>query len=378
MIRVGVIGLGKMGLSHLAILGAHAGVEVAGVCDASGYILSVLGKYSGFPTYSAAQEMFREADLDAVLIATPTESHGLLARQAIESGLHVFVEKPFGLDAAESTELAELAASRGVVGQVGYHNRFVAAFQETKRIIDSGALGRITHVLAESYGPVVLKTKGGTWRSQKDQGGGALYDYAAHPLNLLNWYFGELLEARGVVLGNVFSQQTDDEVYAGLLFPRGVTGQLSVNWSDESQRKMTTKVSIWGTMGRLFADRQECQVYLRSGAKLPEGYNEGWNVRYTTDLTVPVDFYLRGEEYSAQLDAWVTRIAAGSVEGTSDLHTGAATDRAIALLIDDATDYRPPRGLRAAEPKIARARGRRRLWSRTQKAPLVARVGGAG
>ena len=51
MIRVGVVGIGKMGISHLSILGAHPDVEIAGVCDKSSYALSVIGKYSGFPTY---------------------------------------------------------------------------------------------------------------------------------------------------------------------------------------------------------------------------------------------------------------------------------------------------------------------------------------
>ena len=88
------------------------------------------------------------------------------------------------------------------------------------------------------------------------------------------------------VLGKVFSQDTEDEVFSTLYFPEGVTGQVSVNWSDESYRKMTTRITIWGTQGRIHADRQECQVYIRENAgKDPEGYEPGWNVRYTTELT---------------------------------------------------------------------------------------------
>ena len=54
--------------------------------------------------------------------------------------------------------------------------------------------------MAEAYGPVVLKPKGSTWRTQSTQGGGCLYDYAAHPLNLLNWYFGAPETVAGSVL----------------------------------------------------------------------------------------------------------------------------------------------------------------------------------
>ena len=107
----------------------------------------------------------------------------------------------------------------------------------------------------------------------------------------------------GTVLPTVFSADTDDAAFSTLYFDGGKTGQLSVYWSDESYRKMTTRVNIWGTAGRIFADRQECQVYLRDTATIPDGYEQGWNVRYTTELTEPVWFYLRGEEYSAQVES---------------------------------------------------------------------------
>ena len=58
----------------------------------------------------------------------------------------------------------------------------------------------------------------------------------------------------GTVLGQVFSADTEDEVYSTLFYPRGVTAQLSVNWSDESYRKMTTKVTLWGTKGRIVVE----------------------------------------------------------------------------------------------------------------------------
>ena len=172
--------------------------------------------------------------------------------------------------------------------------------------------------LAEAYGPVVLKPAGRTWRSQRASGGGSLYDYAAHPLNLLTWYLGEPLGVTGSRLTSIFSAQIDDAVAATLHYPAG-TAQLCVNWSDESQRKMTTKITLWGTHGRIYADRQEIQVYLRDSAPVPEGYRVGWNVRYTTDLTEAPWFYLRGEEYSAQLDAFVQRVSDGRTPGRQRL-----------------------------------------------------------
>ena len=360
MIRIGIVGLGKMGLSHLSMFNAHPDFEVAGICDSTGYLLSILDKYTGVDTYSDLDDMIRSARLDAVVIATPSSMHAPMVRTALAAGLHVFCEKPFCLDVADSQELTDTAESKGLVTQVGYHYRYVGAFQEVKRLIDAQAIGRVTHSLAEAYGPVVLRQQGGTWRSKKNQGGGSLYDYAAHPLNLVNWFMGEPVRASGTVLNPIFSRETDDEVYSTLHYAGGASASLSVNWSDESQRKMSTKVTIWGTEGKIVADRQEVQVYLREEAVPPPGYQHGWNVKYTTELTDEVWFYLRGEEYSAQVDAFATRISTSDLKGVNSFATALETDRSLAMMVADAT-------CQASAPTSAPARvvkaskGRRRL-----------------
>jgi predicted dehydrogenase len=337
MVRLAVVGLGKMGLSHHAMINVHPRVKVEAVCDSTGYVLDVLNKYTGVRTYTDFDAMLREVALDAIIIATPSSMHSKMVKAALDKGLHVFCEKPFCLDTNEGEEVTRIANEKGLVNQVGYHYRFVGAFQEIKRLLDAKALGDVTHVLAEAYGPVVLKPKGSTWRTQRSQGGGCLYDYAAHPLNLVNWYFGAPKGVGGSVLNKIFSQDTDDEVFGTLYYEDGKSAQISVNWSDESYRKMSTKITIWGTNGRIYADRQECQVYLRDNAGAPVGYQKGWTVRYTTDMTEPVWFYLRGEEYSAQLDYFVRCIEEnGAKNNVNSFEDAMMTDRVISMMIADA------------------------------------------
>lgn len=323
-----------MGLSHLAIVNAHPGVVLAGMCDSAAYVLDVLGKYTGIPTYDDYARMLAEARLDAVLVATPSAMHGPMVRAALDAGCHVFCEKPFCLDVGEGAELAAMAAEKRLVCQVGYHNRFVGVFREVKRLIDAGTIGRVTHVLAEAYGAVVTKPKGATWRTQRAQGGGCLYDYAAHPINLVTWLFGAPAAVAGAALVPVFSAETDDQVYGTLRYPDGLTAQVSVDWTDTSVRKMTTRLTLWGTAGRLYADRQEIQLFLRDDlGAIPEGYEPGWNVKYTTELSDEVDFYLRGEEYSAQIDAWVTAIRAENVDCENNFASAVETDRTLDMFI---------------------------------------------
>ena len=127
MIRLAVVGLGKMGLSHHAMINTHPDVEVVGVCDSSSYVLSVLKKYTGVAVYEDFDSMLDQVELDAVLIATPSSSHARMIQAAIDRGLHIFCEKPFTLDPRDADRLAGLGRENGLVTQVGYHNRFVGA-----------------------------------------------------------------------------------------------------------------------------------------------------------------------------------------------------------------------------------------------------------
>lgn len=336
MVKVAVIGLGKMGISHLSMVRALPGVEVVGIVDATGYLLGVLKKYTGLNTYSSIDRLLEAERPDAAIVATPSKLHYPMVKQLLEADVSVFCEKPFTLKGSDGDDLVCIARERGLVTQVGYHNRFVGAFAEVKRLLDAGAIGEVTHGLAESYGPVVLKPQGGTWRSKSTEGGGCLYDYAAHPLNLIGWYLGQPEGVGGTVLGRVFSAEIDDEVSSTLYYPGGRTVSVSVNWSDESVRKMTTRITLWGTGGRIFADRQEIQVYLREDTVIPDGYQPGWSVRYTTELTEPVDFYLRGEEYTAQLAHFVERVRVGRTDGENTFASAVETDKLIERMFEDA------------------------------------------
>lgn len=331
MTKVAVIGLGKMGLSHLAIANGLPGIDVVAIVDSAPLVGSGLSKITGIRHLSDAREALKLDGLQSIIIATPTASHEPIVRAALDRGLHVFCEKPLTLSAEVSRELADIAAQRGLVTQVGYHNRFVACFGEMKRLVEAGAVGKISHVMGEAYGPVVTRPAKATWRGKAELGGGALMDYAAHPLNLLNWYLGPATACDSATLSRIYSKAVEDEVYAALRFA-DVSAQLSVNWSDSSQRKMTTQITIWGDKGKLYADRQELRAFFTDDKAVPEGYSLGWNVRYTTDLTEPVEFYIRGEEYSAQLETFRDRISGAFKSEVNSFADAADTDAAIHMI----------------------------------------------
>jgi scyllo-inositol 2-dehydrogenase (NADP+) len=341
MIRTVIVGLGKMGLSHLAILRAHPHVNVVGGCDSVGYFRDVLTKYTALPCYDNFDRMLAETKAEALVVATPSNLHAPMVEQAIARGMHIFCEKPFVLDVSDGERLVALAENYRLVTQVGYHCRFIGAFKEAARIVRLGALGRVHHVRVEAYGPVVLRERGSTWRGVQAKGGGALYDYACHAVDLANFIAGVPESVEGVVRHSVFSRDVDDEIYCTMRYANGASGQLCVNWSDESFRKMSTKVSVWGTNGRIIADRQECQIYLReTHPELPEA-GRGWTIRYTTDLTEEVWYYLRGEEYSAQIDYFVKSVQENRLDGENTFRSALDADRVIDIIARSTPSVRP-------------------------------------
>ena len=334
MIKVGIVGPGKMGISHYSIINAHIGAEVVAVCDQSSFLLKVLNKNNGVKCFKDYKEMIDTCGLDCVVVATPTKSHAEIVRYALEKNIHVFCEKPFCLSTQEGKELVELAQERNLVNQVGYHCRFVGVFQKAKELLDKGVIGDVYYFKMEVNGNVVKKKQGKTWRSKKSEGGGCLYDYASHGVDLVNYLIGLPEAVCGTSIKKINSQEIDDAVFSTFIYDSGITGYLAVNWCDPTFRKMANQITIMGAKGKIIADRQECKVYLdkdNDSFKL----EKGWNIFYTTDVTQPVDFYLRGEEYSAQIEYFIEGIKEQRTENVSSFESAHQTDTLIEMLVQD-------------------------------------------
>lgn len=336
MIRVAIIGLGKMGMSHCAILGAHPDVDMVAMCDTDGLLQSAFQKLTKIQCYTDYKKMISEVKPDAVYVVTPTKLHFDMVMYAMEHGCHVFCEKPFSLNPEEGAKLVKYAKDNFLVNQVGYHNRFIGTFNEMKRLLANGVIGKPFHFIGEAYGPVVLKSKGGTWRSNKKNGGGCVMDYAAHVLNLINYVTGSnIIDAKGTFMPNIFSNEVDDAVYSTLYLKNGLRGQLSVNWSDDTHRKMTTSLKIEGDGGKLEADATTLKIYVKEN-NIKEGLEKGWNIKYITDLTEQVFFNLRGEEYSSEDDCFIQCIKNKVTENRNDFESALQTDYIINKLMEDA------------------------------------------
>lgn len=155
-------------------------------------------------------------------------------------------------------------------------------------------------------------------------------DYASHVIDLINYLLAPVTKVHGAILKPVYSAGVEDSVYALLELSSKLTGILSVNWSDETYRKMSTSITIIGTKGKIIADASEIRIYFKE--ENTSGYSKGWSTKYITDLTEQVDFYLRGEEYSAQLDYFIKAIQGQAPNTINTFESAWFTDKAIDLI----------------------------------------------
>ena len=142
MLRVGIVGCGKIADAHASQIRRIEGCEIVGVCDRE--ILMAQQLYERFPVrayFSDVTELLTDARPDVVHITTPPESHFALARLCLERGCHVYVEKPFTLHADEAELLIELAAARGLKLTAGHDNQFSHATRRLRSLVEQGYLG---------------------------------------------------------------------------------------------------------------------------------------------------------------------------------------------------------------------------------------------
>ena len=216
---------------------------------------SYAGRHGVARWYTDAQELIDDAEVNAVYVATPPSSHATFAIRAMRAGKPVYVEKPLASTYEDCARINRVSEQTGVPCFVAYYRRYLPYFQKVKALVEQGAVGQVQNVQIRfawpprelDYGhPATLP-----WRLQPDiAGGGYFYDLAPHQLDLLQWIFGVILEARGICANRGGLYQAEDSVSAVFQFENGLPG--SGSWcfvAHESAR--ADRILIIGSEGSL-------------------------------------------------------------------------------------------------------------------------------
>lgn len=291
-INAGVIGMGKMGILHTGILNSLDGVNVKGVAEKQDLILKPIRQLlPSISTYNDYLDMIKKENLDLIYITTPTSFHTNIALDCLDHGIPFFVEKPLGISVDDCKSLIEAVRKKPVINMIGYSKRFVDTFKKAKEIIDSGALGDLIYFNSSMY-VSQLFSKGKGWRYKKEaSGGGVLSTLAAHLVDLLVWFFGDVSLVEGHIK-SYYSKDVEDFVHAYLLFEGGLGGYMDTSWSVRNHRLPEIKIEIHGEKGMLIVTDDYVKIYTDQEAK--------WKKYYKQDLYAGVEFDLGGPEYTRE------------------------------------------------------------------------------
>jgi predicted dehydrogenase len=273
-VKVGQAGLGNWG-KNLARNFAEL-AELTWLCDPAE------GKRAEFaPRYPQAQfttefsDLLEDTELDAVVIATPVPTHYELARLALESGKHVFVEKPPAMTALEIDELVSIARERNLVLMPGHLLLYHPGIQRVKEMISDSELGDVLCVYGNRQNLGVIRPYEN-----------ALWSLGVHDLSVILYLLDEdPLEA--VAYGRDFLQPgVEDVVFCYLRFPSGKIAHMHLSWLDPHKMR---KITVVGTEKMVVFDDMELErkvtVYEKAPWRPSERYGE-WQTR-TGDIFSP-------------------------------------------------------------------------------------------
>jgi len=198
VLRLGIIGCGKIAVNHVKALRRIAGVEVVAVADVDRTRAEAFAREHDVPRAHANADAMLAAGLDAVTVCTPHRAHVDGVVTAARYGVHVLCEKPVAIDLVEADRMIAATARAGVLFGVLFQRRFWPAAARIRRAIDDGRLGEpiCGGVLARFNRDAQYYAE--PWRGRWDtEGGGVLMTQAIHHIDLLQWFMGPATRVTG-------------------------------------------------------------------------------------------------------------------------------------------------------------------------------------
>jgi predicted dehydrogenase len=235
MLRVGFIGVGAMGLSHVRSIhkGCAKYAQAVAVCARNEANIAKVWEIAPRARVYTDPDALVNSDLDAVFISTPNFLHVPQALRALKAGKHVFLEKPVGINAAECNRLLKAAEKTDRVLMIGHELRYSPYFQKIKQLVGAGEIGRPRMVWCREFrGP--FQQKSDDWIQDARKSGGTLVDKNCHHFDLMNWWVGsrpKRVSAFGGIAAkrpNAGKHQVLDHAVVNFEYENGVAGSLEL------------------------------------------------------------------------------------------------------------------------------------------------------
>ncbi len=230
--NIAVVGCGNWGQNHVRNFAGLPGSTMIAAVDADETRRSRISEmFPGVRTERDYHQLLKDPGVDAVVIATPTDTHYQLVRDALSAGKHVLCEKPLCETTEQAQELDELARSRKLILMIGHVFLFNPGIVKVKELLDSNELGSL-HYLSS------VRTNLGPIRNDVN----AAYDLATHDIAIFNWLLGTEPEFVSATGASILQPDIEDVVFASLVYPGNVIANIRCSWLDPKKVRQITVV----------------------------------------------------------------------------------------------------------------------------------------
>jgi UDP-N-acetylglucosamine 3-dehydrogenase len=289
-IGVGVIGLGHNGLAFCERYAKNPKCELVAVCDVDGERANAAASRFGVKGCTG-YEILQDPAIKAISIHTPDCLHKEPFIKALETGHHVFVEKPMADTVDDVREMVEAARKHpGLTCQVGHVLRFDRYFSLIKKWVEQGTLGDIFYMEADYIHDLRYQYFMEDWKVSKEipmLGGGC------HPLDILRWYVGDAVEVSAMSNHIAYPQMQEDATMIAMYkFANGAIGKVTTLYGNASPSPYGYNLSVYGTKGTVVRDKLSIDGMEQNWSPLPNQFDPS-------------------HDYSPEIDHFLSCIATG-------------------------------------------------------------------
>ena len=232
MTNIAVVGCGYWGPNLARNIHEMGRAHLYALCDRDEAARGKMSEqYPNARLFDDTEQVWRDENVDAVIIATPVATHFPLAAAALSAGKHVLIEKPMASSVQECEQLIRLADEKQRVLMVGHTFLYNAAVRYLKRLIDSGELGRMYYLYSQRLNLGIVR-----------QNVNVLWNLAPHDISMLSYLLGKTplcVSARGLTY---LQEGVPDIVFMQLDFPEGIAAHVHLSWLDPGKVRQVTAV----------------------------------------------------------------------------------------------------------------------------------------
>src|SRR3972149_2127542 len=242
MLRAGIIGFGYWGPNIARNFSSNDNVRVTSICDKRPEAMRrVKGMYPNIGACTNSSEITTSPDIDLVCVVTPVSTHFDIAKEALQNGKHVFVEKPFTATAAQAEELIELAEKKGLKIMVDHTFIFTGAVRKMKQLIDDNELGDLYYYDS-------IRVNLGLFQTDVN----VIWDLAPHDFAIMDYLIHEK-PAAIIACGKAHVNGKEDTAYLTVYFTSSMIAHFNVNWLSPLKVRTTLiggekKMLVWNDL----------------------------------------------------------------------------------------------------------------------------------